>query len=73
MENFDLLKPDGLQDLTEMFGNPSSDNELKLLYKSHARYEIVRKLNVQQFAELYQKNIKTGIPFDDLVDELLQK
>lgn len=34
------------------------------------RYEIVRKLNARQFADLYQKSIKTGVPFDQLVDEL---
>ena len=34
------------------------------------RYEAVRKLNVQQFADLYLRNIEDGVPFDQLVDEL---
>ena len=38
--------------------------------KNAERYEKVRKLNVVQFQELFQRNIKEGIPFDQLVDEL---
>lgn len=34
------------------------------------RYETVRLLNPRQFAELYDKKIKTGIPFDTLVDQM---
>ena len=34
------------------------------------RYEIIRKLNVAQFAELYKKNLSAGVPFDQLIDEL---
>ena len=33
------------------------------------RYEHVRKMSVRAFADLYQKNLQTGIPFDQLVDE----
>lgn len=33
------------------------------------RYEHVRKMSAHAFAELYQKNLQTGIPFDQLVDE----
>lgn len=40
--------------------------------KAAARYEAVRKLNVQQFADLYLRNIGTGTPFDQLVDELIE-
>ena len=32
------------------------------------RYKYVRRLNVMEFAKLYQRNIKEGIPFDDLID-----
>lgn len=35
-----------------------------------ARYKKLRKLNVAQFKELFQRNITTGTPFDQLVDEL---
>lgn len=37
------------------------------------RYEAVRKLNAHQFCEIYQRNIKENIPFDTLIDELLNK
>jgi len=33
-----------------------------------ARYEYVRKMSPAEFAELYAQNLKTGVPFDDLVD-----
>ena len=32
------------------------------------RYKYVRRLNAMEFAKLYQRNIKEGIPFDDLID-----
>jgi len=34
---------------------------------------MVRKLNANGFAELYQRNISSGIAFDDLVDALRNK
>lgn len=34
-----------------------------------ARYEYVRTLSPVQFAEIFQLNIKTGRPFDDIIDE----
>lgn len=40
-------------------------------WNGHRRYEKVRKLNPQQFAELYRRNIEEGISFDDLVDALV--
>jgi hypothetical protein len=39
--------------------------------KGAARYEAVRKLNTQQFADIYRKNIEMGVPFDQLIDELI--
>jgi hypothetical protein len=39
-------------------------------YTGYRRYEAIRKLNPQQFAELYARNLK-GERFDDLVDELI--
>ena len=38
----------------------------------YLRYEALRKLNVRQFAELDQKNIREGVHFDDLVDALIE-
>lgn len=35
------------------------------------RYEALRLLNAQQFAELHQRNVSEGTPFDDLIDELV--
>ena len=40
------------------------------LKKGHDRYEKVRKMNPQQFAELCRQNIQVGKLFDDLVDGL---
>lgn len=34
------------------------------------RYEHVRKMSAWAFTELYEKNLRTGVPFDTLVDEL---
>jgi len=42
-------------------------NEYKI---GHDRYEKLRRLSPMQFHELYDRNIKTGKPFDTLVDEL---
>ena len=36
----------------------------------HDRYEKLRRLSPIQFHELYEKNIKTGEHFDNLVDKL---
>ncbi len=35
------------------------------------RYEYVRKLNPQQFAELHERNVRGEGRFDDLVDNLI--
>lgn len=35
------------------------------------RYEAVRKLNANRFAELCERNIRDHIQFDDLVDQLI--
>lgn len=47
-----------------------SIGELSLGYE---RYETLRTLNPTQFFELFQKNLQTNIPFDDLVDELTKE
>lgn len=70
---YDLLKPDSLQDLLDMFGNPLAEQQLQDLRVGFNRYEKIRKLSVAQFSELYKKNITTGIPFDDLVDGVIQE
>ena len=47
--------------------------EVKRLQLGFERYEAVRKLNANEFAELYRRNIASGIAFDDLVDALRSK
>ena len=43
-------------------------------YKTNARrYARVRRMNVRQFAELYQANLDDLGPFDALVDRLIAK
>lgn len=68
---YDLLKTDSLQDLLDMFGNTLAEQELHDLRLGFNRYEKIRKLSAAQFSELYKKNITTGIPFDDLVDNIV--
>lgn len=46
-------------------------NTLDNLAVGCLRYEALRKLNVRQFGELFERNIREGIPFDTLVDELI--
>jgi len=36
-------------------------------------YEFVRKLTPRQFAEIYDINIKTGVHFDHLIVQAMQK
>lgn len=45
-------------------------DKIAALEKDAARYETVRKLNAEQFAQLFRKNIETGVHFDVLVDEI---
>lgn len=47
-----------------------ADAEIERFKLGHDRYEKLRRLNVPQFADLYKKNISSGIAFDTLVDEL---
>ena len=43
------------------------------LRKYKSRYEFVRKLNAREFTEIYSKNVRTGIPFDYIIDEAIAK
>ena len=42
--------------------------EFERIQTAAKRYEILRTLNPRQFADLYARNIETGVPFDELVD-----
>jgi len=46
---------------------------IEMVIESTVRYEAVRRLNPRQFSELYSKNIAEGIPFDDLVDDIVKE
>jgi mRNA degradation ribonuclease J1/J2 len=39
--------------------------------KAIARYELIRRLSPREFSDIYQLNISTGKPFDEIVDNLL--
>ena len=47
--------------------------EVERLRQPAARYEHLRRLDPNQFGNLWQKNIQTGKPFDTLVDEGMEK
>lgn len=38
------------------------------LRKQAERYEKLRKLNVQEFAEIFRMNAQGGVPFDEIID-----
>ncbi|MEC7119350.1 MAG: hypothetical protein VXW65_05560 [Pseudomonadota bacterium] len=44
--------------------------EFERIQTAAKRYEILRTLNPREFAELTAKNLQTGTPFDELVDEM---
>ena len=35
------------------------------------RYELIRRLSPRDFSDIYQLNISTGKPFDEIIDNLL--
>ena len=47
--------------------------ELEAMKLAAARYEFVRKLNLQQFADIYKRSIAGVGRFDDLVDQEMAK
>lgn len=48
------------------------ERELAEAQKGHARYEYVRKLNAQQFKEIFICNLAGVIRFDDLIDQSIE-
>ena len=44
--------------------------EIERIQIAAKRYETLRTLNPRQFADLYAKNLETGVAFDELVDGL---
>jgi hypothetical protein len=43
-----------------------TDNE-----RDAARYQVVRRLNLNQFNQVWTANIESGIPFDEIIDCLM--
>jgi len=41
-------------------------------FRDHFRYEAVRKMNVRQFSDVYNRNLR-GENFDDMIDEIASK
>lgn len=41
------------------------------LWRGYRRYEVLRTFNVQQFKSLYETSITSDIPFDQLVDNII--
>lgn len=58
-----MIKVDGINRKVD-------DNKLMDYAKGYLRYETLRRLNPRQFTDLYMENIRTGVPFDTLVDNL---
>ena len=48
----------------------TSDRTITDWRKGYERYEKLRKLNPNDFANLFYKNLELGKPFDTLVDEI---
>lgn len=51
----------------------SVQRELKEARKGKERYEYVRKLHSRDFRKINLKNIETGKPFDDIVDDAINQ
>lgn len=45
-------------------------SEIERLREGHARYEIARRMNPQQWAAAWKLNLSTGKPFDEIIDDM---
>ena len=50
--------------------SPKAARELAALRVGHERYETVRRMNAQQFKDAFTLSLRTGKPFDEIVDDL---
>lgn len=48
----------------------AQSEELAKYKQGYERYETARLMNVQQWHDAYMVNIRTGKPFDQIIDEL---
>ncbi len=51
-------------------GHPRAREELLELRLAQDRYEKVRKMNTLMFRGIWEENMRTGTPFDEIVDRL---
>ena len=51
-------------------GHPKAQEELAELCLARDRYETARRMNPQQWAAAWELNIKTGKPFDEIIDNM---
>ena len=49
--------------------NDAEQAKIERLKKAARRYEIARRINPQQWAELWALNISTNKPFDEIIDD----
>jgi DNA repair exonuclease SbcCD ATPase subunit len=63
---YEELKGRSIYDLVSQAKADAESNR-----RAHARYEHVRRLNVRQFADLFERNLHGEGAFDDLVDAAL--
>lgn len=47
-----------------------TQDQAECLKLGHDRYEKLRRLTIRQFEDLCVENLKTGVPFDTLVDRM---
>lgn len=51
-------------------GNPVAERELAELRLAAKRYEIIRKMSPRAYSNAWELNIKTGKPFDEIIDNI---
>ena len=56
--------------LSIAIGDPVAMEQLAGLQQAAQRYETVRRMSPQAFADAWKLNISTGKPFDQIIDEL---
>jgi hypothetical protein len=57
---------------TEMTNPRELGIAIDAVCKQAERYEYLRTLNAEQFADLYRRNIKSGVRFSVLLDEMME-
>lgn len=51
-------------------GNPLAMDQLAALRRAAERYETARRMNPIQWAAAWEVNMKTGKPFDEIIDNM---